>query len=408
MKSASKLLGGILLVSGTTIGAAMLALPVSTGLAGFYPSLLLFILCWSFMTYTALLMLEVNLSFKHSTNLISMAHSTLGRGGVIFSWITYLFLLYALTTAYIAGSSSIILDSIYVLTEYQLPSWAGIVPLFLIFGYFVYKGTKSVDYVNRLLMIGLVVTYFAIVALVAPHVNVELFTYSNWSFFWSGVSIVATSFGFHIIIPSLTTYFHEDVKQMKNAIIIGSAIPLVVYVVWELLALGVIPLYGPEGLLEGYKHGANGAYLLAVLLKDPWISTIARAFSFFAIITSFLGVALSLTDFLSDGLKIKKTHTGRLLLYCLTFIPPLIFTLFDPRAFLSALEYAGAFGVVSLLGFLPALMVWSGRYYKNYQTTYTAPGGKFALLLAMALSVLIIALEIANKMGLLSTTKSLL
>ena len=38
-----RLLGGILLVAGTAIGAGMLALPVSTGLAGFYPSLFLFL-----------------------------------------------------------------------------------------------------------------------------------------------------------------------------------------------------------------------------------------------------------------------------------------------------------------------------------------------------------------------------
>ena len=61
----NKTLGAILLVSGTTIGAAMLALPVVTGLAGFIPTALLFILFWAFMLFTAFLILEVNLWFQN-------------------------------------------------------------------------------------------------------------------------------------------------------------------------------------------------------------------------------------------------------------------------------------------------------------------------------------------------------
>src|SRR5206468_11353 len=95
------------------------------------------------------------------------------------------------------------------------------------------------------------------------------------------------------------------------------------------------------------------------------IAMVARFFSFFAIVTSFLGVSLSLMDFLADGFGIKKTRTGRIALYLMTFVPPLLITLIDPRAFLSALEYAGAFGVVTLLGLFPALMVWSGRYQRH-------------------------------------------
>ena len=39
----TKIIGGTLLVAGTAIGAGMLALPVLTGMAGFVPSLFLFL-----------------------------------------------------------------------------------------------------------------------------------------------------------------------------------------------------------------------------------------------------------------------------------------------------------------------------------------------------------------------------
>lgn len=107
-------------------------------------------------------------------------------------------------------------------------------------------------------------------------------------------------------------------------------------------------------------------------------------------------------DFLADGLKIEKTAKGRSLLYLFTFAPPLLITLYDPRAFLDALEYAGAFGVVTLLGLLPVLMVWRGRYAQHREGPYRAPGGRWALGIAFGISLLVIGLEIANKAGVLS------
>lgn len=392
----NRLVGGILLVAGTTIGAGMLALPVITGFAGFIPSFLLLLAFWVYMTFTAFLLLEVTLSMEDNVNMMTMAKRILGRGGEVVSWVTYLFLLYSLTTAYIAGSGPIIADFVYGATGYAMPSWANVLPLLGIFGFFVYMGTKSVDYINRLLMIGLVIAYGAMVIFLSPHVKPDLLAQSNWKYLYIAVSVVATSFGFHIIIPSLTAYMNRDKKLLIKAILIGSIIPLIVYLVWELLTLGIIPL---SSVKTGYLEGANGAHLLSGILGSSSLAMIARLFSFFAIVTSFLGVSLSLSDFLADGFKIKKTRAGRAILYILTFLPPLIFTLTDPRAFLSALEYAGAFGVVILLGLLPALMAWRGRYYQNYHSTLKVPGGKIALLLAMAFSISVILLEIASKAG---------
>lgn len=118
-------MGGVLLVSGTTIGAAMLALPVATGFAGFIPSVVLFVACWLYFTYTALLMLEVNLWFGDNVNLITMANRTIGRWGEFLSWLIFLLLLYALTTAYVAGSGSIMITFIAAFTGYTLPAWFG-------------------------------------------------------------------------------------------------------------------------------------------------------------------------------------------------------------------------------------------------------------------------------------------
>lgn len=396
MEMKNKVLGGALLVAGTTIGAGMLALPVVTGTAGFVPTLCLFVAYWMFMTYTAFLLLEVNLWLGDEINLISMARKTLGKWGEVVSWGVYLFLLYLLTTAYLAGGGPIVTDVLTMATGLVIPSWVGAIPLLLIFGFFVYEGTKYVDLVNRILMLGLVITYSMMVLLMVPHVDRGLLGFAAWSKTLSAVSVVATSFGFHIIIPTLTTYLNHDKKKLVKAIFIGSLIALIVYIIWEVITLGVVPI---NEIITGYNDGTNGVDLLSNQLDHPIISPIADVFSLFAIITSFLGVTLSLTDFLADGLRIKKTHIGRIALFALTFIPPFVFILTYPNAFLRALEFAGAFGVIVLLALMPALMVWSGRYRKKLTGPLTVPGGKPALVLVIMISLVIIGLETFNKLG---------
>lgn len=405
MNTIHRLIGGILLVAGTTIGAGMLALPIVTGFAGFWPSIALFIIYWLYMTFTAFLMLEVNLWMEEHTNLITMAKRTLGRSGQVTSWLIYLFLLYTLTTAYLAGGGPIFIEALETLTGWQFPTWTTPFPLLILFGFFVYQGARSVDYVNRLLMLGLAISYILMVIFLTPHVQSSLLNHTDWNALWIAVSIVSTSFGFHIIIPTLTDYLHRDVKQLRLVLIIGSLIPLCIYISWELLTLGIIPLEGPVSLVKGFQEGVDGATLLSTYLGRNELSLLAKLFSLFAIVTSFLGVSLSLRDFLADGLRIQKTPKGRLILYLLTFLPPLIITLIDPRAFLNALEYAGAFGVVTLLGLFPVLMVWRGRYIQQRTGKFRAPGGQWALVLTFIISISVIGLEIANKTGILISNK---
>ncbi len=108
MKATGSVVGGALLIAGTCVGAGMLGLPVMTAAAGFYPTMAAFLLVWLFMTCSALAYLEVSLRFPGEVNLISMAAKTLGRGGKIIAWITYVLFLYSLMAAYTAGGTTML------------------------------------------------------------------------------------------------------------------------------------------------------------------------------------------------------------------------------------------------------------------------------------------------------------
>ncbi len=392
MQKFSKVLGGILLIAGTTIGAGILALPIVTGFAGFLPSLVLLVGIWAVMLCTALFFLDVNLAIKGEPNLISMASRMLGPWGRAVSWIFYLLLLYALLAAYISGSSSILVGIIHGITGFELPNWISPFTLPLLFGGFIYLGTKGVDYVNRILIIGLVITYFMLISLVPSCSDVALLKYENWPALAMAVTVVTTSFGYHIIIPSLTTYMEHDRKLLRITVIVGSCIPLLIYVMWQFVVLGVVPL---DQIQSAFKQGLAGTEPLANITKNPWIMTTAKAFSVFSIVTSFLGVSLSLSDFLTDGFSLKKSWEGRLIAISLTFLPPLFFVYAYERGFYLALQYGGVF-VAVLLIFLPAIMAWHLHTSKFYRSI----GGRILLLFVMLVAFGIIAINILEAKGL--------
>ena len=387
-------IGGIFLVSGTAIGAGMLALPVTTGIMGLVPSLVLFAICWLAMLISAFFFLDVNLSVKGEPNLISMAHRTLGTWGKALSWVVYLLLLYSLIAAFIAGSGPIFIAAIHSITGWTAPDAIGLFLLPLLFGGLIYFRLEGVDLVNRLLMIGLFVAYIMLIGAGPAHIEPKLLKHIDWKPFIIGFPLTITSFGYHIIIPTLSTYVNHDRKKLKRIILIGSVLPLIFYIVWQALVIGVVPATGPDSLATALEKGQAATMPLVKHIQSPWLSKAIQFFSFFAIATSFLGVSISLSDFLRDGLKIRKGKRGKLYAMLLTFIPPLIFVLTYQRGFIVALEYAGAFVAILLL-FLPAIMAWQLKAPKFYKTQKA----KIVIIAIICFATGVVIIDILHQMG---------
>jgi tyrosine-specific transport protein len=394
----SKLLGGILLVVGCTIGAGILALPVATAELGFWGSLVLLVSAWVIMTICAFLVLEVNLWLPAGTNLISMAGATLGKAGQTITWVTYLILLYSFICAYIAGGGDLVH---YLLNTAGIHLSRGFSSVLFtgVFGLIVYLGIRSVDYMNRGLMFGKMGAYVLLVIFMVPFVSAEKLSGGQLSQIASpsGMTVVAAAFGSLMIIPSLRTYFGGDVRSLRKAIFIGMLIPLVCYIAWDLVILGIIPLHGKPGLSEMMNSSStNSDVLMALntLLQKSTIDSLAKFFTSICMTTSFLSISLCLTDFLSDGLKMSKRGLHSIVIYGITFIPPVLIVLFYPSGFLRALEYAGVCCFI-LMVLLPPLMVWRGRYhYALALDGNMVMGGKFLLAVLMIFATLMIGFGI--------------
>jgi len=390
LQSHGHVFGGSLLIAGTTIGVGMLGLPVATGPGGFLPSITIYFICWAFMLCTGLLLLEVCSWMPEDSNLITMASRMLGKPGKIACWFIYLFLFEMVMIAHIAVGGSISNE----LFSGGLGSFNAIIIYTILFSPIVYLGTKAVDRINLFMFSGVIISYLLFIIVAVKHVDLGMLTATHWGKAWLAVPVLFTSFTYQVIIPTLVTYMKRDFKKVRQTIIYGTTIPLVVYVLWQVLILGIIPIQGPNGLLEAAETGKNAVEPLKHFIQSNIVVGIGKAFGFFAMTASYIALALAFVDFLADGLKVKKTGYRKTVLCLMVFIPPLLVTLINDGIFLTALGYAGGISCAILFGIYPPLMVWIGRYRKGYSTGRQIPGGKVFLGFLILLMISELGLEI--------------
>ena len=390
-KTRSNFFGAILLIIGTSVGGGMLALPIAIAAGGYYHSIFLFFSTWLVTMLSAFYILEANLWLPENTNLISMARITLGKIGQLVTWISYLLLLYTLLAAYISGGADLIHNVLFFI-NISTPKWLNPILFVTILGIILSYGIRTVDWVNRGLMLIKLLVYFLLISSISSHVEMSKLSGGHIFLLSGAIMIIITSFGYATIIPTLRDYLKSQVKKLRLAIIIGSLIPLIFYLLWTFVVNGTLESRGPNGLIhmitstEAISELSNA---LSIRINNTMVKWFIHSFTSICIATSFLGVSLCLFHFMADGLKIKEKKIDRYLLILLTLAPPLLVILFYPSIFIKSLNCAAVLCIILLI-LLPALMVWSGRYVKKIATGYKVIGGKIFITFEILISFMLL------------------
>ncbi|CAH8271630.1 unnamed protein product [Arabidopsis lyrata] len=392
-RESGSLSSAILLVAGTTVGAGILAIPAVTQESGFLASAVACILCWAFMVVTGLLVAEVNVNTMSElgsggVSLVSMAKRTLGSVGVqVVSW-SYLLIHYTLLVAYIARSSGILTNFL------GIPIWESATLFSLIFGGLCFFGSQRfIGVANGVLVFGVIASFAALVAVASGDLHWEALLKANFEAVPMSIPIIALSFVYQNVVPVLCTDLEGDLPKVRTAIVLGTAIPLSLFLVWNGVILGSFPAdtgVAAEKMVDPLQQLRSSSVTVG-----PFV----EAFSLFAIATSYIGFVLGLSDFFSDLLKLPSGQ-NKPLLYLLTLVPPLVLSLLDPEIFFKALDFAGTYGVLVLFGILPAAMSWSDRYIVSTSRVtrlpQIVPGGKLTLSLVMGAAGYVILSEVVE------------
>ncbi|OUC14325.1 MAG: tyrosine transporter [Alkalinema sp. CACIAM 70d] len=385
-------LGATALVAGTTIGAGVLALPAVTLPAGVIPSTIALLLAWLYAVISGLLIAEVNLQMMYQSGVptlgfLSMIEQTLGKVGARIAGGAYLFLHYALLVAYMAQGGEILLSAIAKLSPF-MPStaianlmitlsssqWVGTVLFTGIFGGILFWGrSQLVERVNNGLVAIVVLSFLGLLILAIGQVQIEQVVFQDWTALPPAISVMLVALFFHNVIPVITTQLEGDAQKIKRAIVLGSGIPLLMFLLWNAVILCSI---SPEirANMQSIQSGFDPLKLLREGEAGSAIGVIVSIFSEFAIVTSFIGFVYGLIDFFQDAFQVRTNDSARRLsLYSLVLLPSLGISTLNPNIFLTALEYTGTFSISVLGGILPAVMAWKHRLIHRSMNPAPAP-----------------------------------
>lgn len=398
----NKILGSALIIAGTTIGAGMLAMPLTSAGMGFGMTVVLLGGLWALLTYTGLLFMEVYQTAKEKeVGVATLAEQYFGMAGRGLATFSLLVLLYALLAAYITGGGSLLSGILPVMGDEETTSKVGILLFTFILGTFVVIGIKGVDGITRLMFLGKIVAFIFVLLMMLPKAKLENLTAVPLDnlLVISAIPIFFTSFGFHVIMGSINSYLDADIRKIRLAVLIGTLIPLSAYLLWQLATHGVLSQSEFVALVKQDPTLNGLVKATAQITGSTILGEAVRLFSALALITSFLGVAMGIFEGVGDLLKRFNLPSNRVVLTPLTFIPPLVFALFYPNGFIAALGYAGLlFAFYGLI--LPIGLAWKARQL-HPNLPYRVAGGNLGLVIAFVMGIVIIVIPFLIEKGIL-------
>lgn len=389
--SLNNIIGATLIVAGTTIGAGMLGLPMVAVKFGILKSIFFLCFMWMVMCYSALLQAKVLCNTPGAMSIASLAYAHLGTWARIVGGICLLILFYALLTAYLSGASSII--SNFEIVKIEPHQIALIITAFMI-ALFSAK-IKLIDMTNRLIFIvklGALIAVLITLSNIVETKDINKLPKLDDAHVATAVLIFFISFGFHGSIPALVKYLNHHYPSIRKSLIIGSSIPLVLFIFWTVLSL--LAVYSSNDAIQAEffqnTDNLNAFHRLLTFHGSKWHHIVLNLFMLGAILTSYLGVAIGLLEYIREYEIIKNKKYNQQFSAILTIGIPFVFVLTIGQTFIKALSL-GAAMLAFIAVIIPSLVALKTRT-RNAMLTFHTNQVFICLNLLFGLSILVIEL----------------
>ncbi|MCF7790896.1 MAG: hypothetical protein K9M56_02735, partial [Victivallales bacterium] len=214
-----------LLVLGNVLGVGVLALPISSGLGGFFPALAGTVLIWCIMLFSAWLIAYKIDSTKKNFDLPSFFKDELGT---VAKWIAIgcnLLILYGVLVAYLSGISTMMAHLFSDLANYQtlvMIIYFCILISLIVFGIGILRKGMSI------VMIAVWACFFIMIITGFGDFQPDFLLFTDWKFFPICLPIAVSAFHFHNIIPTVSKSLNYHKPATYKAIFIGVFLGLLI------------------------------------------------------------------------------------------------------------------------------------------------------------------------------------
>lgn len=345
-------LEGVAVIVGTIIGAGIIGIPYVFAQSGFLTATLVLLLVGSALFFVRLMLGEVIMRTEGVYQLTGYTKIYLGSFFQNFQAFVLILSLFGTLLAYMVSQG----DILSALLGGNSTLWTLV--FYLSFSFMVIYG---IDVIKRSEFIMIVAIFFIMVVLTvysAPDIKLSFLGGFDSSQFLSPFGVIMFACAGLVSVPAAWRVLKGAGRQdmFRSVLVWGGIIPVVVYLVFALLVVGVT--------------GPNTSDVATVSLGEaigPHMIIIGNVFSFFTVATSFLTIALSQQDIFHRDYRLSRPISSALVVT----VPLVLFAL-EFRDFISIISFVGSF-MVGVNGLLAVWLFWKARDKGRLKPNFVIP-----------------------------------
>lgn len=378
MKKGLKLWEAIATFVGTIIGAGILGIPYVVAQAGLWTGVAVIIGIGLVSIMLYLYLGEVTLRTRGFHQLTGYAEKYVGKWGKKLMTFSMIFGIYGALIAYIIGEGEA-LGALFGLNGSEIfnilgfsVTWNILFSLifFVIVSYIVYAGLNAVGGSEMVLLPIMLIVVFIISAFAFFHVDSSNFTAFSWGKILAPYGVILFAYLGATAVPEMEQELVKNKGLMKKAVIIGTVIPIIIYLIFAMIIVGVTG----TGTTQVATIG------LGEIMGQKMV-VFGNIFAVFAMATSFLALALALQQMYQYDYDLNKK-----LSWALTCLIPLVIAISGITSFIGVI---GLGGVIAggIDGVLIVIMAHKAKKYGDRKPEYSMPVNWFfsAVLIALFL-----------------------
>lgn len=307
---------------GAIVGLGMFGIPYTANKAGFFIGIGYLLILGVLTLLLHLIIGEIVERTKEKHRITGYIEKYLGKNWKKTIGTVVIFGIYAALLAYIIVAG----EFLHII----FPDFGSPFILSLIFWFLlslgVGLGIKTVAKTEIIMSVFLILFVFILVGVGADKVNLQSFQGFNFTYFFLPYGVILFALDGTFAIPEIREFFKSDGKKYKLAIIVGTLIPVLMYLLFTSIVVGVSRGAVSEESLSG--------------LVDFFGSSVAKlgaVFGIFAIATSYLVL----------GINLKNTfkydwHMSYPIAFIAAAIVPVVLFIGGLQRFIEIISFSGA------------------------------------------------------------------
>lgn len=334
-RTANSVFGAVALLVGTAVGAGIFGLPYVFVQSGVAVGIVYVMGLGAILGLVNLAYGEVVLSTEGTHQFTAYVQRYLGSRWRIIAIVSMCIGFYGALSAYVLEVSNLL----YTLLG-QFMSFSRIelgLVYFALVATALFIGLRAITPVEKTLMIIMITLITSLVFVGIPYIDLTHYaTLIKPSALFLPYGVVLFALSAASAVPDMKEVLHKNLTGLRKAILIGSIIPIVIYIIFATVVVGITGPNTSESAIVGLG-----------LVLGPTALVIGALFGCVTMTTSFLVLGLALRETYQFDFKLHP-----LLAWCLVITPPLLFLLVQWLSFIEILGISGA-----LIGGLNGIMI---------------------------------------------------